>query len=331
MTGHDAFRRLSRPSRAFTLIELVTAASLMTVMMLGVVQIFAMITEAAGEAEGLHSAQAQQRALFDMLHRDFDGLTHEGYLRIIKNPTNITDVKTYAGDVLAMTTVGAFTGAWGPTGNPAAYKGTAAEVVYTTNVRTPDNVLKVVVPTSTVTVDQRKGILGRGVWIFSGSVPASDLNLDDRTKVETLAKLAANPAQRVIQDPKLMFSVGLASVVGPQVWPVSTVSGSSVNPQSLRRVMTTCTSEFYVEVLDYDSTAGKYTWVPGGSTYLTPKDNATMDWKPGITDPRWPKAVRITVATHAPDDRLPPATPAAPGYERFQGYAMQEVFWIRDP
>jgi hypothetical protein len=314
----------------------------MTVMMLGVVQIFAIVTQTAGDAEGLHFAREQQRALFDMLHRDFDGLTREGYLKIVKNPTAISDTKTYAIDVLAMTTVGAFAGAWGPTENPSAYKGTAAEVIYTTNVRTPTEVLKVSSAAGDVKVDRRKGILGRGVWIFSGQAATTvpDINLDDRTKTATLAEYAASTisTQRCIDDSKL--TVG--SAPGLTVWPTSSRTGLSGDARSLRRVMTTCTSDFMVEVLEYGTATptsttidGKYYWRP---VSLFNTGTTANDWRPGLvstTPSQRPRAVRVTVATHAPDERLPlPKDKDASGnliYERYRGYVLQEVFWIRDP
>ena len=324
----------------------------MTVMMLGVVQIFAIVTQTAGDAEGLHFAREQQRALFDMLHRDFDGLTREGYLKIVKlvfvydpksstititslDPTKSLPTTNYAVDVLAMTTVGAFAGAWGPTANPSAYKGTAAEVIYTTNVRTPTAVLKIPDPSVDILLNPRKGVLGRGVWVFSGETPASDinLNLDDRTKTATLAEYAVSPTQRCIDDPKL----AVGSFPGLKVWPTSSRTGLSGDARSLRRVMTTCTSDFMVEILEYGTAAsldGKYYWRP-----VSVFNTATLnDWRPGLgstTPSQRPRAVRVTVATHAPDDRLPIQKDAfgnfIPGNERFKGYVLQEVFWIRDP
>ncbi len=306
----------------------------MTVMMLGVVQIFAIVTQTAGDAEGLHFAREQQRALFDMLHRDFDGLTREGYLKIVKNPTSHTTTTTYAIDVLAMTTVGAFEGAWGPAGNESAYKGTAAEVIYTTNVRTPTEVRTVSSAAGDVKVDQRKGILGRGVWIFSGSPPTGKIDVEDRNKVLTLAEYAAN------SDPINNRSIAsLGPVPGLTVWPTSSRTGLAINTQSLRRVMTTCTSDFMVEVLEYGAATstppmdGKYYWRPV-STF-----NSFNDWRPGLgsasQQTQRPRAVRVTVATHAPDDRLPIQKDASgnpiPGNERYRGYVLQEVFWIRDP
>jgi len=74
--------RLRGGAAAFTLVELVTAASLMTIMMLGVVEIFGIITETASEADAIHFAQQQARAVFDHLDRDLRGMTREGYLKI---------------------------------------------------------------------------------------------------------------------------------------------------------------------------------------------------------------------------------------------------------
>jgi len=74
--------------------------------------------------------------------------------------------------------------------------------------------------------------------------------------------------------------------------------------------MTTGTSEFLVEY-----------W-----------DNAKSDWatresktfSPGSERPR---ALRVTLAVHDPDDRSP--LPA--GQARYRGYVLQEVFWLGNP
>jgi hypothetical protein len=119
-----------------------------------------------------------------------------------------------------------------------------------------------------------------------------------------------------------------------KVWPVLSTGIPTSNAQSLRRVMASCVSEFFVEWLD--------TGPPGSGTSTTPVWKATdTDVRPRIggisgtaTTNVCPRALRVTVAIHDPGDRLPPppvidtTNPAWP--RRFTGYALQEVFWLQD-
>ena len=318
MPGSRPCRRTHRPGAAgaFTLVELVTAASLMTVMMIGVVQIFAIVTKTAGDAEGLQFAMEQSRAFFDTLHRDMEGLTREGYVRIVKGyvPHNnnlyqatLPTTAWYGTDTLAMTSVGLWSGAWATTGSqPIA---PAAEVVYTRNVWT--NTARLTVDSKALK-DERCGILGRGQWLFGGQGAAGDM--DDYAKVTTLCNLSnmvSNPLVNRYQKP-----AGSTTELALAVWPVTAATGTSAHPQSLQRVMACRVSEFYVEYLAYDAATGDYVW-----------KNDARDCRPG-NNVGCPRAIRVTIAIHDPDDRSP--TPLAAG-TRYRGYAMQEVFWIGDP
>jgi hypothetical protein len=301
-------------------VELVTAASLMTVMMLGVVQIFAIVTQTAGDAEGLQYAMEQGRSFFDTLHRDMKGLTREGYVRIIKGyvpqaaatqpvATILPATAWYGTDTLAMTSVGLWSGVWGTTGSqPIA---PAAEVVYTRNVLTPDPRLTV---GGTALNNERCGILGRGQWLFGGQGAAANAN--DYAKVNTLCGLFNQPG--VVNPNKRYVDTSSGDTRSDLVvWPVKSASGTSDHPPSLQRVMACRVSEFYVEYLVYDATANPpdYVW-----------KNDERDCRPG-NPVGCPRAIRVTIAIHDPDDRKP--LPA--GQTRFRGYAMQEVFWIGDP
>ena len=128
----------------------------MTVIMLGVVQVFGIVMQTASDAEGIHFAQQQLRALLNRLHNDLRGMTREGYLKIIKLQANepVYTTGPYSRDTLAFVTIGRCASAFAE----PAYEGTAAEVGYTNNVRTPDNPINV----DGRPVDARRGILGRG-------------------------------------------------------------------------------------------------------------------------------------------------------------------------
>jgi len=310
--GFRLGRRSSCPGAhaAFTLVELVTASALMTVMMLGVVQIFDIITQTAGDAKGIQYAMEQGRSLFDSLHRDIQGLTRDGYLRIVKQQST----GGYSYDTLAMTSIGLWSGVWNPNDWITAghERAPVAEVVYTRNVLTYTALLQLY--PSTVTLDDRCGIIGRGQWAIApkpaGGAGPGTYDMDDYAKVTTLCNLfnqpgAANPLANRYSNPYV------------KVWPVTAASGKSDQPPSLQRVMACRASEFYVEYLAYDTTATPpdYAW-----------KSADRDLRPG-NNVGCPRAIRVTIAIHDPSDRK-----AKPSTDlRFRGYAMQEVFWIGDP
>jgi type II secretory pathway pseudopilin PulG len=327
-------RRRARPG--FTLIELVTATSLMTVMMLGMVQIFAIITQTASDAQGLQFAQEQARGILDTIHRDIRGLTSEGYLKIVASPAVMTS-SNYAGDSLALTTVGNFSGVWG--GNPTAG---AAEILYTlqvldgdkTKIKTspppPGNLNRPTFWLGTAgttnligSANPRRSILARGQWLTvlatSGSTGGnSGLDSDtDFSAAKSLPEFSTNPSPSLRRPERYYTTIGGVNVPYTTVWPLTSTMGSqdsSQNPSSLRRVAGSCTSEFFVEYLAWDGKSD-YTW-----------NHLPVDIKPG-THTKGPRAIRVTVAIHDPDDRKP----LTAGVNRFQGYALQEVYWIRDP
>jgi hypothetical protein len=300
---------------AFTLVELVTAAALMTIMMLGVVQIFGMITQTAGETEGYQFAAQQQRAILDTIHRDVAGMTRDGYIRI--SAAALTSTAGYGNDTLALTTVGSLTGSWS-SASAAAY-----ETVYTTHVFTPYAMLILnssSADSSHPLMDQRCGLLGRGTWLFSGTggnsfgyPPDEYYSHGDVSKKPTLAELAADPTNSMYPLDYL------------KVWPVASDGGypASANAPSLRRVMASRCSEFYVEGLYFsansDPTKSDYKWSHLSATSYPGLNKTGSGY--------CPRAIRVTLSIHSPDDRAP--VPTASG--RFRGHAMQEVYWIGDP
>jgi prepilin-type N-terminal cleavage/methylation domain-containing protein len=297
-----------RLRRGFTLIELVTAAALMTIMMLGVIQIFATITTAAGDAQGFQFAQEQSRALLDTMKRDLRGLTREGYLRIVTGSTG-----NYTSDLLAFTTVGSASSCWGT----QPYTAGAYEAVYTTHVKTPDNERVVKIGTRPINVDQRRGILGRGVWLMGGKANGMGLDTEDASKnspwlADMEANITANPTN---------YRRSLDTM---QIWPLTNAdgfSGYSTNAPSLRRVLASCCSEFRVEYLIYSPSDNDFKW------YHDLRD-IVAGQRGGSSLRLFPRAIRVTVAIHDPDDRKPWT---GTGTEWFKGYASQEVFWISDP
>lgn len=342
-TAHRRHGASAGGRRAFTLVELVTAASLMTIMMLGVVQVFAIITKTASDAEGLSFAQQQARALLDRLHDDLRGMTREGYLCIKHNTYNGPPGNSeYYCDTLAFVTIGPCFSSW--TSTP--YAGGAAEVVYTNNVVEPDyyNTKKA----ATDTGDPRKGLLGRGQWLWRpDGMPGTTGDTGDSpystgTPNYLCDMFAAQPdmnpsSSRIDRVAKCPPPAG-GKIGYLRIWPWRTLTGISLNPQSLRRVMASCVSDFYVESYNPSGTDAntRFDWIDDFYQWGTrftidaPTNNNTP--APYHTLKSWPRALRVTVAIHDPGDNRPPPT-LAPGATatRFQGYAFQETFWIADP
>ena len=360
---------------AFTLVELVTAASLMTVMMIGVVQVFGIITQTASEAEGVHFAQQQGRAFFDRLHNDLRGMTREGYLKISHQALQrcdttvpyddpyavapvapqlltedlrpmdynaLTGTEMYACDTLAFVAVGPCVSTFAS----PAIEGGAAEVVYTSNVKTPTDPLRIQVGDQPHYLDPRRGILGRGQWMLVGGSGGNAGDLDDRSAVPYLSDLYAdqNPPRVAQGTPPSHTYQDRISREGGQlvVWPwFSLTAGIAENPRSLKRVMACCVSEFYVETFDPEGRTsilnplnqpGEPGEIPNTTRPLyyfwaNPKEYVASTYFTDTDRPKtWPRAIRVTVAIHDPGDTSP-----RPANGRFRGYAMQETFWLTDP
>ena len=295
---------LSRGVGGFTLVELVTAASIMTIIMIGVVEIFAVVTQTAAEAEAIHGASQQMRATLDCLNRDLRGITREGPLRISNTlPAGLNADAKYHSDALAFVSVGRHFGTFNQT-----CRAGAAVVLYTTNVETPPDLntagyfLKINTvgdknqPDKDQKLDYRRGVLARSTWLMFGTEGTAAEN-EDTNKVAWLGELFGSPAK--------------ARPVGPtKVIPFLPATGASPDA-TVRRVMTTGTSEFFVEYWD-------------GTDWKKPLPGTTKTFNPGASD--WPLAIRVTLAVHDPDERGPP-----PPDNRYRGYALQEVFYIGGP
>ena len=343
---HDRRRRF-RPTRGFTLVELITAASLMTLMMLGIVQIFAIITETAGQAQGNAYAMEQGRALLDAIHRDIRGFDRSGYFKIRKSDTKedgtpgtpVLDpgvptvrpkpgvpvmsganvITWYATDCLALTSVNYWEG---QKGGASLRKSTGAEVVYTANVKTPTTRFEV--GSSAQKVDPRRGLVARGIWLVGGSSATSDgSDTSDGSAAVVMADLASGKTDDRLKLPAGKDSNTLA--VSPiKVAPLSTAAGWATltgDVWQVRRVATSCTSEFLIESLDTD-TASTATW--------SRKEYTVTPFPPLVTtgiDKACPQAIRVTIAIHDPSDKTPSTGPS----KRYEGFTLQEVFWISDP
>lgn len=343
--------RRGRPRRAFTLIELITAASMMTLMMLGVVQIFGIITETASQAQGAAFAMEQGRALLDAMYRDIRGFDRTGYLKIQKSDTDASGVPGtytdpgvpataplqegvpvmsganavtwYSTDCLALTTVGYFTGQKAETN-----RATGAEVVYSSNVLTPDKrfTLK---PSATPNVDPRRGVLARAVWLL-GPTGGTTKNDSDISAAAVLADLGSGKTPDRLSMPAPEGADTVALAVSPvQITPLLTRGTTSTNFATtnlwqLRRVAACCISEFMVETFE-DVASGSTTtpqWTRRAWTVVPIGPNSSAS-----ADKLGPGAIRVTIAIHDPADRKP--STGASG--RYEGFALQEIFWFSDP
>jgi type II secretory pathway pseudopilin PulG len=316
-------RSAARLAGGFTLVELVTTVALMSVMMLGVVEIFRVITTTTAEAEAAANAQQQMRGLFDQLHRDIRGMTRDGYLRVdarmtqpqqmgglwqVSDPVDaasITDkTRAYAVNTLGFVSLGQWSGIF-----PTQVRGDAAEVVYTNYTKTPTQYLTL--GTRTTKEDARRGIISRGTWLMDGTAGTGN-DADDRSAAAFLGQTLAGDQPR-----RTDASVTVDPWVPGLTYPTSF--------DTLRRVMVTGASEFCVEYLEetWSSNRWEGTW-----------RNATTTWT--SDSPVWPRAIRVTAVVHDPTEKGPAedildSGGAVVGKKRHQGYALQEVFWVGDP
>lgn len=302
--------------RAFTLVELVTAAALMSMMMVGVIEVFTIITETAAEAEALSFSQQQLRGLFDKLHRDMRGLTREGYLKIdanycdrTSNPAQGTSMTTtaYATHSLRFVSIGSWEGVFESRGETY---GTAAEVCYTANVTyvpgQPAYFRQV--QGRSQKEDIRRGVIARGAWIITGT-PGTGGDVDDASQARSLAQIFTGD-----QPGRAREYVYVSPWLEGQ--------GLPDEPETLRRALATCAGEFFVEYWD-EKSGGDGEW-----------KSETRDWSAGSPD--WPKAIRVTASVYDPEDTSrPEVTRSSSGQivaeQRHRGYALQEVYWIGDP
>jgi hypothetical protein len=323
----------------------------MTLMMMGVVQIFAIITETASQAQGSAYAMEQGRALLDSIHRDIRGFDRMGYFKIQRSDTIGTDIGAplssiqtppsvpgqrpalgapvfalnpitwYSTDCLALTSVGFWEG---QTGSNPPRRYTGAEVVYSANVKTPTNRFQVQASTGlALTVDPRRGVIGRGVWVLTGLTGGQGTDTDDRSNAPVMADLVSGGTtfkKRLDNTDSKDTSSSLA-VPKLSIKPMTSF-GVSQSPWQFRRVAACCASEFLVEPLDI-STAGTPSW-PLPRNAWTTNPIKTGDT---TTNAECPRAIRVTVAIHDPSDKKPSTGPSG----RYEGYALQEVFWISDP
>jgi len=345
----------ARPSRkAFTLVELVTAASLMTVMMLGVVEIFGIVVQTAGDAEGIHFAQQQLRAFFDRLNTDIRGMTREGYLSIKKGYIDASGSSAsyraesalgqgdvYGADTLSFVTIGVCQDQMGTTG--AQLGGTASEVVYTNNVPTDGSGTRIL-QVDGQNVSPQRGILARGLWIIDGD-PAAGGYWNSKSAHGYLCQLFAAENEKIMnmsgktteQEPDLV-KTGSArkGAVTVTPWIPEDAGANLAHPGSLNRVMACCVSEFFVEACTPVSSGASTTYWHGDDdadrTYrwsetFQESSGDSLEYDSGHPIESWPAAIRVTVALHDPGE----STEIPQGQNRYHGYAMQETFWIGDP
>jgi len=319
-----------KPAAAFTLVELITAASLMTVMMLGVVEIFGTVTTAATKAEAQNFAYQQLRSCLDALNQDLRGLTHEGYLAFrgasltessdwstfTWSPANfrtsgVPTATDYAFYSLGFVSVGQWVGTWNTSANA-----NAAELLYTNSVFTnPD----LSAPNGRLNIegrclDPRRGILGRGVWLLNGQAPGSG-SPQERDYWASSSCFLAQLITTSTLRPVTSSSDTLSDWSNLQIWPwlaaSKTVDGGTDKIAGLSRVMASCVSEFRVDRwLPYNTY-----WTATSYTYLS-----TGNYSP------WPTALRITIAAHDPKS----SEPKPANQNRFQGYVLQEVYYLGD-
>jgi type II secretory pathway pseudopilin PulG len=345
-------RRSSRRPTArggFTLVELVTAASLMTVLMVGVIQIFATVTQTASQAEGLVFAQQQARAVFDRLHNELRTMTREGYLKIIHSsiqvntssaqPTIATPGKTgdqasgwYNADTLAFVAIGPYNATFPKTNQaPTNAITPVAEVQYTSNVKTPTKV-QVLQATGIpdTSVDARRGLLTRGQWLFKGSSTGFAADNSDLGRCNYLFQMFSAQPPALPKDRISAAPINYQMSIDPWI----TQTGKAKVPDALRQVLASCVSEFCIEVYDpggdngigYGNSINAFTVPTAALSYYGSMSAFPSSGIANSNIKTWPRAIRVTIAIHDPGDSKTVAAGT-----RFEGFTFQEIFWLTDP
>jgi len=298
--------RKTRHAGGFTLIEMMAAAGIVVAMMVGIVAVFRMATDAVLETNDKHEVYQRARGIFSALARDIACLSTDGYLRIAtKLQSGKAGEGTYDADLLVFTTTGVFPSVNLDDMPPNTPPAPAAEVVYTSYVNSPDSLL-------TYPWDDgqkhtiRKGILARAVYGVhpDPEVQAGrgDLRLGDLSKA------------RIIRD--FMDAGKQCGASCAYIWPYSIEWWNEYaceHPEFLARVLATHVGEFKVEyTLDGD------TWRHGGKTFHYFSGD-------------WPLAIRVTLVIFGLNDRLPPDQ--SPNFDgtKFQGFVFQQAFWLPRP
>jgi len=280
----------------------------------------------------------------DAIHRDIRGFDRSGYFKIQVSDTDVsglhgafTDpgipstppapgvhifwenpITWYSSDCLALTSVGFAEGQ----NNTTIKRATGAEVVYTTNVRTPVSRLTV----NNNKVDPRRGVLARAAWIIGPKdVTGTTSNADDTSAARVLADIGLGTGRTPdrLNRPEGKDATNALAVSPVQVTPILTGGGatSGGNIWQVRRAAACCASEFRIDALEIITSGTPAV----ARTQWTRRPWAIMPVT--SADAECPRAIRVTVAFHDPADKRP--TPGASG--RYEGYALQEVFWIGDP
>ncbi len=189
--------RRRRPAGAFTLVEIVAAMALAVLIMLGMVQVFKMASEAVSNTEATTDSYQMARGIFSGLQKDLLGFTPEGYLyvqpqRIFNphgrtctadrtptcrkelgtNPSGSESMETtkhwYNFDTLAFTAVGRNVEMGLGSNNPE--ESSSAEIVYTYGRRAANGKINPWAGTPFTNADSRGTCLVREAFLNAGEL-----------------------------------------------------------------------------------------------------------------------------------------------------------------
>lgn len=280
MTRHATYHGAVRLRRVggFTLVEILTAMALAVLVMLGVVQVFKMTTDAVSEAQKLGDAYRAGRGTMSTIARDLTRFTNEGYLAAFANDIPVKsfvggrqETVKYRHDTLAFTVVGLSREMESSVGNPGI--GTAAEVVYTVGARSEGagGTLRPSEVISKTDEDPRGMLLVRKVFPVSGTPTISGysgmgLRIADApaSAKSSLSLMAmdrwndATPRYRMAPPPQITSN---SAPSYPRVNVVPTYDSNDFPSYDSTVNLVVCDriSEFVVEVLTTDW-QGKKSW-----------------------------------------------------------------------
>ncbi len=336
--------RQRRPAGAFTLVEIVAAMALSVLIMLGMVQVFKMASEAVTNTEATTDSHQMARGIFTILHQDLMSFSNEGYLyilpQLIKNPhASDPDIEDwYNFDTLIFTAVGRFREMGTGSANPQ--ESCFAEIMYSYALRaTSSGTPSPWNGTAFKNTDPRGVCLIRKAFLGAGEMTGSTSPLGPVTGTRSCFIMmqgentwTASPRYRI--SPMRGGSTGYGDMAQRVDADEKNDFDSNVNYIIGERV-----SEFMVEAWGYKD--GKFRWVRPLGEPIEKDGSPHFLWCGTRRNPKgkltegtanyyhymMPKMLRVTVVVHPHNDKAPlEDQPYANQSKKYRGEVFRQVF-----
>jgi len=362
--GRVGGARRRRPAGAFTLVEIVAAMALSVIIMLGMVQVFKMASEAVTNTEAVTDSHQMARGILSLMQQDLMCFSNDGYLYIlpqrIANP-HISDDNIkywYNFDTLIFTAVGRFKEMGTGSANPQ--ESSSAEIMYSyarrDNPDAPDSSLPGAPsdqgpnpwdgtpfnnkdPRGVCLI--RKAFLGAGQMSGGSILPGGPVTGPRSCFImmQQENKWKSTPSYR-ISPMRITGNSGYGNMA--QIVDASEESGFDSN---VNYIIGDRVSEFMVEIWAYGNgelgwqrpwPAGEPGKTDGSPHYLwagtrrNPEGEVTCRYPPATTDVThhhytMPRMIRVTLVVHPHNDQAPLGDQGYGG-KKYRGDVFRQVF-----